>query len=616
MDYVAHKLLCVTVIWSGILYGDVKKLVHVFRGSQGTLGSSSFTLYSYNVESTQLSQPRRGRISYDQSAIDLVKITIGIIDSCYNLLTTASSNEENQNNTQAPNQDSQDNNNLSSEGSRESTASTGGPMPNQGPSDKRNRSHRSSGPSPTKGDSINRSVRTGKMLRNPKVVSHKVTKDLLSTYHNNGKYNGIIRLLDQSFLQSCYSLIKSKPGNMTKGTSQETLDSINEKWFTRTAEDLLTGRFRFKPLRQVMIPKANKPGEFRQLLIADPRDKIVQKALEVLLNGIFEGQFSNASHGFRPNRSVKTALDVIHMRGGHMAWVINGDITKCFDSIPHYAIMGLLSKYISDVRFLTMIERSLKSGIITKQGKLIKTTVGTPQGSILSPLLANIVLNELDKYIESLELNKGTKRRTTSRVMHLENQRKYYKVRDPAKAKAALMELRVTPRKDMQDPNFRRALYVRYADDFVVLMAAPLVEVMALKTNIAKFLSENCGLELNESKTTVNSTRKGFNFLGASIKRRTNVSIFNNFRAASGNRITRRSTLRMAVDMPTKSIIGKLIENGFARRNHLQKVLAKGKTNLVHLTHYDILSYFNSKVRGLLAAYSFAGNYSSMHHIT
>jgi len=106
---------------------------------------------------------------------------------------------------------------------------------------------------------------------------------------------------------------------MSKGATPETLDGINHKWFDKTAEDLLSGRFKFTPARALKIPKPNKPSEFRQLLIANPREKVVQKAVQMVLNAIFEPIFNNASHGFRPQRSVMTALDHIHMRGGHMS---------------------------------------------------------------------------------------------------------------------------------------------------------------------------------------------------------------------------------------------------------------------------------------------------------
>jgi len=168
---------------------------------------------------------------------------------------------------------------------------------------------------------------------------------------------------------------------------------------------------------------------------------------------------------------------------------------------------------------------------------------------------------------------------------------------------------------DTHDSGFRRSLYLRYADDFVVLMASTLEQAMKLKNKIALFLWEECGLELNQLKTTITNTRDSFTFLGATIKRRTNVSIFNSFKGRGGNKITRRATLRLGVDVNILALLDKLVANGFARRNHKKTLLAKGKTNMVHLSHFDIVRFFNSKISGLLSAFSFAGNFAAMNKV-
>jgi len=179
--------------------------------------------------------------------------------------------------------------------------------------------------------------------------------------------------------------------------------------------------------------------------------------------------------------------------------------------------MDEVKKKVSCARTLTLIERSLSAGFIDVKGVHVKPKIGTPQGSILSPLLSNIVLNKLDEFMESLrkELNVGKKRKVTSRYMALGNRRNYYKSRDPVIARQALLEMRKIPSKDMHDNSFRRALYIRYADDFVVLMANTLTEAEKLKARMAVFLKEDCGLELNQEKTLITNTRDGFMFLGA-----------------------------------------------------------------------------------------------------
>lgn len=140
----------------------------------------------------------------------------------------------------------------------------------------------------------------------------------------------------------------------------------------------------------------------------------------------------------------------------------------------------------------------------------MRSKVGTPQGSVLSPQLANIVLDKLDKFIQSKhdELHIGKSRKKNPIYIKYENERKYYKLRDPARARKALIEKRKIPKFDMFDPNFKRYLYVRYADDFILLITNTYKAAVKLKNEIAKFLKEECGLELNIEKTTITNTRR------------------------------------------------------------------------------------------------------------
>lgn len=201
---------------------------------------------------------------------------------------------------------------------------------------------------------------------------------------------------------------------MTKAINEITLDGIYQNW---VAIDTLSGSFLFTPARLKEITKP--PGQTRGLLIANPRKKqtkIVQKAAQVILQAIFEPHFFPSSFGFRPPIG---ALDQLYLRGGHITWNINGDISKCFDRIPHQIILNELKKHISCVRFLTLIERALKAGYLDTNKVHVKSDCGTPQVSILSPLLA--VLDKLDKFIEN-----GVKRRNNPKYEHLAYRRKYF----------------------------------------------------------------------------------------------------------------------------------------------------------------------------------------------
>ena len=561
--------------WKVVLHGDVKKLDTQIVDQKEPRAPSGFVC------------PGLAEVNSSQGA----KGIFGIMNDDSILLAKTSPNEGNAI-AQALKQDTLRTSsspkgytdlNRDNEGTRVVTASI------DSNTEKRKRSQHSIAPQIEKAGSVKNSNHKGEILENQ---LYRVVLSELNKYKaKDEKYNGIIRIIDSKMLQTCYSLIKSNPGNMTPGTENITLDGINIEWFNKTAVDILEGRFKFSPARQILIPKPNKSGEYRPLLIVSPREKIVQKALQVLMNAIFEPHFSKSSFGFRPGRSLIKALDKIHKRGGPMTWAINGDITKCFDRIPHDIIMSAIKERISCVRTLILIERGLKAGYIDEKGLLIKIKIGTPQGSILSPLLTNIVLDKLDKYIESLdsELNVGKKRKPNPAYARMESLRTYYKRRQPALANKYLKMLRLLPKFDMHNEDFRRAIYIRYADDFIILLASTRKYALSLKEKIAIFLKEACVLELNDQKTTITNSRDGVMFLGAQIKKRDNSSIFNSFQGKAGNKITRRLTLRMAVDAPINLLIEKLIKNGFARRNHLASVLAKGRPDMIHLTHYDII---------------------------
>jgi hypothetical protein len=250
-----------------------------------------------------------------------MKILDGALNALYFLLANAVSNEENHN-AQTPKRgdprDFSTNPNVQSEGIRDETATTGGGLPPKGdePQGKRTRSRNSSTTRDAKYDSATK-LSTGKEILSSERV-HKVLNSQLEQYiEANGKYNGLVRIMKAGFLVTCYSLIKSKPGNMTPSHNQETLDRINNNWFEITAKNILTGKFRFTPARQVLIPKPGKSD--RKLLIANPREKIVQKAVQMILEAIFEPTFSESSYGFRRGRSIKSALDQIHLKGGQRA---------------------------------------------------------------------------------------------------------------------------------------------------------------------------------------------------------------------------------------------------------------------------------------------------------
>lgn len=248
--------------------------------------------------------------------------------------------------------------------------------------------------------------------------------------------------------------------------------------------DLKTGEFRPVPARERMIPKAG--GKKRRLGIPTVRDRVVQAALKLVLEPIFEAGFQPCSYGFRPKRRAQDAIAEIHYYGSRgYEWVVEGDIEACFDTIDHMALMGWVRRRVGDKRVGRLVKAFLKAGILSEDLVVRQTDTGTPQGGILSPLLANIALSVLDDYfMESWQVTGTSKRRATHR----------------AKGGATWR-------------------LVRYADDFVIMISGVQEHAAELKARVARIL-EDVGLRLSSEKTTIVHVDDGFDFLGFRIQRK------------------------------------------------------------------------------------------------
>src|SRR5205807_4875125 len=212
-----------------------------------------------------------------------------------------------------------------------------------------------------------------------------------------------------------YERIKSKPGNMTAGTDGETLDGFSMEAIQTIIEEMRTKQFQFKPVRTTFIPKAN--GKMRKLGIPCVRDKVVQEVIHMLLEAIYDSPhgpyFKETSHGFRPNRSCHTALREFRGKWTAVNWLIEGDIRACFDELDHHVLVSILRQKIEDERFLNLIWKLLNAGYMDLHGIKRDSLIGSPQGGIISPILANAYLHELDEFVEGLQVQqeKGRKKR-------------------------------------------------------------------------------------------------------------------------------------------------------------------------------------------------------------
>jgi RNA-directed DNA polymerase len=298
-------------------------------------------------------------------------------------------------------------------------------------------------------------------------------------------------ICDPEFLAEAWFRVAGSDGRQTPGIDKATVAGIENGpgvgVFLEEIRDLLkSGEFRPVPVRQVMIPK--KSGKLRKLGIPAVRDRVVQAALKLVLEPIFEADFQPFSYGFRPGRRAHDAIaEIHHLSSGtrNYHWVLEADIRACFDEIGHLPLMGRLRRRIKDKRVLALVKAFLKAGVMTADGNQEETGTGTPQGGILSPLLANIALSALDDHFAG----------------HWQQQ---MKTQDQRRA-----------RRRRGQGNWRM---IRFADDFVVMVSGERRHAEALREKVAAVLA-TLGLRLAEEKTRVVHIDEGFDFLSFTIRR-------------------------------------------------------------------------------------------------
>lgn len=330
----------------------------------------------------------------------------------------------------------------------------------------------------------------------------------------------LYRLLFQRDLYlRAYAKLYRNAGATTPGATAETVDGMSLAKIDAIIEALRFERYRWTPVRRTYIPKKN--GKLRPLGVPTWSDKLLQEVIRSLLEAYYEPQFSDNSHGFRPGRGCHTALRKIVERGKGTKWFIEGDISACFDRIDHQVLLGILREKIHDGRFLRLIRELLEAGYL-EEWRFNATLSGTPQGGVISPLLANLVLDRLDRYVEQqlIPANTRGKRRKTnppyvalsvaaSRARKARNRRLAWQL---TKAYQAM------PSRDPADPNFRRLWYVRYADDFLLGFIGPKAEALDIKQRLATFLRDGLKLQLSDEKTLVTHAQEGFaKFLGYEV---------------------------------------------------------------------------------------------------
>ncbi len=346
----------------------------------------------------------------------------------------------------------------------------------------------------------------------------------------------------------------------------------------------------------------------------------------MILEAIYEGHFETTSHGFRPKRSCHTALLHIQKTFSGTKWFIEGDIKGFFDNIDHDVLVGILRERISDDRFIRLIRKFLKAGYV-EDWKFHNTYSGTPQGGIVSPILANIYLDKLDKYVKEYirHFDKGTKRRPGKESNDLANERKrtvrkLKKVKDGtekvalvARLKAIEQERAAFPSGDEMDGSYRRLKYIRYADDFILGVIGSKEDARQIKEDIKSFLSESLALELSEEKTLITHTNKSAKFLGYEIT----VTRDNHQRRDVRGRLRRTYGKRVRLNVSMATLRDKLLEYGAMEiklRNGKEVWKPKCRSGLIFNDDLEILDRYNRETVGFCNYYLIANNCVVLHN--
>jgi group II intron reverse transcriptase/maturase len=306
---------------------------------------------------------------------------------------------------------------------------------------------------------------------------------------------------------------------MTPGATNESVDGMTLTKIEAIITALREERYRWTPVRRTQIPK--KSGKLRALGLPTWSDKLLQEVIRSLLEAYYEPQFSQHSHGFRAGRGCHSALEEITRRWRGVKWYVEGDISRCFDSLDHEVMLSILREKLRDNRFLRLLSNLFKAGYL-EDWKYHESLSGVPQGSVVGPILSNIYLDRLDQYVETALLpahNRGDHRKPYPPYMALLNAARRKRIAG-AREEARKLRQRAQrmPSRDPNDPNFRRLWYCRYADDWLLGFSGPREEAEQIKTQLAEFLHDHLKLELSQEKTLITQARtEAARFLGYEI---------------------------------------------------------------------------------------------------
>ena len=392
-----------------------------------------------------------------------------------------------------------------------------------------------------------------------------------------------------------YGRIYSNKGAMTPGADGETAGGMTLGKIERIIDALRRECYRFKPVRRVYIPK--RSGKLRPLGLPSWSDKLVGEVIRLLLEAYYEPQFSDHSHGYRPGRGCHTALRHVAINWTGTTWFIEGDISRCFDELDHSVMLATLGDRIHDNRLLRLVGQMLHAGYL-EDWVWNATLSGAPQGGVVSPILSNVYLDRLDKFVETVlvpEYTRGVHRMPNPEYRRIKNS--IWRARkhgDHAAVRALRKQLRKLPTLDPQDPGYRRLRYVRYADDVLLGFAGPKTEAETIKRRLGEFLRDELELELSQTKTLITHARTdAARFLGYEITVR-----HDDRKIAAGRRSVNGG---IQLHVPTQVIKAKCAR--YTRGGKPER-----RPELKNEPDHSIISRYGAEYRGIVQYYLLAGD--------
>ncbi|MET3690474.1 group II intron reverse transcriptase/maturase [Priestia megaterium] len=466
-------------------------------------------------------------------------------------------------------------------------------------------------------------------MRNPQVVLDNLTS---KSNDKNYKYQRVYRnLYNPEFYLMAYDEIYPNSGNMTKGSDNKTIDGMSMERIHNIIDSLKDERYQPTPVRRTYIEKKRGNGK-RPLGIPSFDDKLLQTVVKSILESIYESSFSNSSHGYRPNKSCHTAIKQIADTFNGVKWFIEGDIKGFFNNIDHSILINLLRKRIKDEKFLRLIWKFLKAGYV-EDWKYHNSYSGVPQGGIISPILSNIYLNELDQFIEEFQdkFNKGKRKADNPdyKKLHLKCTSLKRKLKNKS-AKGTLEEgerqeiinyIKETnnrklklPSRDPMDLSYRRLKYVRYADDWLIGIIGSKEDAIMIKKELTDFISHKLKLELSQEKTLITNSNKFARFLGYDIAISRSQQTKPIARTAGQQKkvLSRSHSGKVSIYMPKEAWVSKLIEYKAIKIDGcIWKPMHRRA--LVNNDDLEILTRYNAEIKGMYNYYRLALNVSGLN---